>query len=514
MKRQSAKKILINRFTLIIPAILLQAGCTYAILEFIEPAKHILDIIMRTLGVIFVLYIISKPNDPSYKIMWLIIILLFPVLGAVLYLIFGNKYSGKPLRNSLDEARKLIGNPPADFEITESEKNSEKVKKDNLRVGQALSFIEKMSGFSLFENKSAKYYPSGEELFADYINDLKSAEKYIYIEFFIIEFGEMWDEILKIFQEKVSKGVDVRVIYDDLGCIGTLPGGYFKKLEKMGIKCHKFNPFIMALTGRLNNRSHRKITVIDGRVAYSGGINIGDEYINLIEKYGYWKDVGYRITGKGVDSFTYMFAEFWDAFREDTIPPEILKERNVDPEIPDGYILPYYDDPTAKYRISVMFFSEVLSQATDYAWFYTPYLMINDELYNEFLHAAERGVDVRIIMPGIPDKKVVFAISRSYYRDLMDAGVKIYEYEPGFVHAKACISDDIIGSVGSVNLDYRSLFLHFECNSIFYNASILKDIKADFEDTFTKCRKIKKSRDNNLLRALLRTVLKLFAPFC
>lgn len=514
MEHKRFKNILINRFTIIIPAVLLQAACTYFILKLIAPAKQALDIIMTILAVIFVLYLISKSEEPSYKILWLIIIILFPVLGAVLYLIFGNKSSGKPIRTSLENARKLIGNPPTDINITESEKNSEKVKKDNLRIGQTLSFIEKMSDFSLFENESAKYYPCGEELFVDYINDLKSAERYIYIEFFIIEFGEMWDKILDVFCEKVKKGVDVRIIYDDLGCIGTLPGGYFKELEKHGIKCYKFNPFIMALTGRLNNRSHRKITVIDGKIAYSGGINIGDEYINIKEKYGYWKDIGYRITGKGVDSFTYMFGEFWNAFREDTIPPKILKERNSSAESPDGYILPYYDDPTGKYRVSLMFFSEVLSQATSYAWFYTPYLMINDELYNEFMHAAERGVDVRIIMPGIPDKKVIFAISRSYYCELLGAGVRIYEYTPGFVHAKACLSDDMIGSVGSVNLDYRSLFLHFECNSIFYKASILKDLKADFENTFAKCKEIKKNEKDNIFKVVTGSVLKLFAPFC
>ncbi len=515
MKKKKFKNILVNRFAVILPALVLQGIWIYLIYIAVSPVRPVANAVLTILSVVFVLYLVSKPDEPSYKILWIIVMLIFPVLGAVLYLIFGNKATGKPLKAKLLNARRFIGNPPDEICLTENESNTDAIKKENVRIGQTFEFIEKISGFSVLKNESAVYFPSGEALYKDLLEEIKKAEKYIYFEYFIIEDGMMWDSILDILAEKAGNGVDVRVIYDDLGCIKTLPGGYYKFLNSNKIKCLKFNPFKMVLAGRLNNRDHRKIAVIDGKTAYSGGINLADEYINKKEKYGHWKDVGIKITGEGADSFLYMFAEFWDAFAEDQIPAKFLKDRNLPPDKFDGYVMPYYDSPIGKYPVSMMLFTEVLSRAESYAWFLTPYLMINDELYTEFMIAAERGVDVRIIMPGIPDKKVIFTISRSYYGQLLDAGVKIYEYTPGFTHAKACISDDILGSVGSVNLDYRSLFLHFECNSVFYNSSCLADIKKDFIETMSKSKIIGPDfKKSGIIKNIINGILRLIAPLC
>jgi cardiolipin synthase len=284
-------------------------------------------------------------------------------------------------------------------------------------------------------------------------------------------------------------------------------------LSKKGIKCIPFNPFLF-IKSQLNNRDHRKLMVIDGKVAYSGGINLADEYINEIHPFGRWKDIGFRITGEAVNSYTYMFAEFWNAFSNDKIMADSmhsLKEEKK--QTANGYILPYYDSPMRQEHVSNELFVEILSSATSYVWFYTPYLMLGDALYDAFIRAAKRGVDVRIIMPGIPDKKMVYRLSRSYYMDLLKAGVKIYEYTPGFVHAKAFIADDKIAGLGTVNLDYRSLFLHFECNAVFYEADIVEDLKKDYLATQNESREITENDiQNGLLYRFGNNVLRLIAP--
>nr|MCR5627073.1 cardiolipin synthase [Lachnospiraceae bacterium] len=303
-------------------------------------------------------------------------------------------------------------------------------------------------------------------------------------------------------------------MYDDLGSIATYSPGDVKILQNKGIKCIPFNPFF-SLQTQLNNRDHRKIMVIDGRVAFSGGVNIADEYINETHPFGKWKDIGFRINGEAVRSYTYMFVEFWNAFHtQDPIKKEMIGEYvNKKPEKYNGYLLPYYDDPINGEPTSNTFFTEVLSLATDYVYFYTPYLMLGDTLYDAFIRAAERGVDVRLILPGIPDKKMVYRISRSYYRPLLDAGVKVYEYTPGFVHAKAFVSDDKLCGIGTVNLDYRSLFLHYECFSAFYDSSVTADLKKDMEKSFNESRVVSiRDTERGILGSFLDGVLRILAP--
>jgi cardiolipin synthase len=351
-------------------------------------------------------------------------------------------------------------------------------------------------------------------MFAEMCVDLKKAEKYIFIEYFIIERGKFWDTLTEILEERAKAGVDVRVIYDDLGSIATYSLADIRDLKQKGIKCVAFNPLFF-ITTKLNNRDHRKIMVIDGKIAYSGGVNLADEYINEKELFGRWKDIGFRLTGDAVLSYTYMFVEFWNAFTKDQITRDNI-EIHVIPEtgtIDNGYILPYYDSPMRDEHTSNDFYTEILSIATDYVWFFTPYLMLGDALFDAFIRAAKRGVDVRIIMPGIPDKKFVYRLSRSYYKDLLKAGVKVYEYTPGFVHAKAMIADGKVATQGTVNLDYRSLFLHFECNSLFYKADIIESLKADYLKTLESCRERSLDEMNyGFFHNLIDSLLRVLAP--
>jgi len=505
-------KRIIGRVIAVLPAIVLQVVWYLFALQFLNGllGNHlgdILSVVFTILAIIFVAALVAKRDESSYKLLWVIIIVGFPILGAMLYLALGNKKTGRKLNSKLNESRAAL---PA-LVNKDSDKCIKEISADNKRIGQTIAHLSESAGFPVFRNESAKYYAFGEEMFGDMCDDLKSAKKFIYVEYFIIQEGKFWDSLVDIMAERAKDGVDVRVMYDDLGSIGTYSARERNKLLEKGIKCIPFNPFLL-LKSQLNNRDHRKIMVIDGNVAYSGGVNLADEYINHIVRFGVWKDIGFRITGKAVESYAYMFTEFWNAFSKDKIPaPPQWEKPGSHKQSEDGYIIPYYDSPSREEHTSNVLFTEALSLATDYAWFYTPYLILGDALFDAFIRAAERGVDVRIIMPGIPDKKMVYRLSRSYYRDLLKAGVKIYEYTPGFVHAKAFIVDDIFGGIGTVNLDYRSLFLHFECESVFYKASILKDLKKDYLETQDKCkeRKLDDQKEsgwhrfvNNLLRVI------------
>ena len=510
------KKIL-GRVIVVIPAVALQLLWYCLALRILDSLmfQHLWDFInalFSVLEVVFVTTLIARRDESSYKLLWVLVIVAMPILGAMLYLFFGNKVTGRRLKKKLTESSdKLAVTAGPNSRLFVSE-----IKEEDLRFGQILGHIFESTGFPLYRNETSKYYPFGEDMFADMCEDLKQAEKYIYVEYFIIQSGKFWDTLTQLMAERAAAGVDVRVMYDDLGSIGTYSASDRAALARRGIKCISFNPFLF-IKSQLNNRDHRKIMVIDGKVAYSGGVNLADEYINEVERFGRWKDIGFRITGEAVKSYVYMFAEFWNAFSNDKIADSSLELKSslsaVPPAPENGYILPYYDSPVRKEHTSNELFTEVLSAAVDYVWFYTPYLILGDALFDAFIRAARRGVDVRIIMPGIPDKKMVYRLGRSYYADLLTAGVKIYEYTPGFVHAKAMIADDKIGGIGTVNLDYRSLFLHFECNALFYRADILKVLKEDYLTTLQECkeREIADTKKGPLHR-FLDNVLRVIAP--
>lgn len=501
-------KRIIGRIISIAPALCIQALWYAAVFRWLKPYQGIIDIILRVLTFLFVLYVTTKRDEGTYKTLWLLIILTLPLLGAFLYLCYGNKKTAKPLGEKLDRAKKEMPS------MLEDSSDFEKLKEEDLRVSQTFDYLQNKTGFPVVRNQEATYYPIGEELFEAMLCDLKKAKKYIFVEYFIVAEGKFLNSLMDIMEEKVSQGVDVRVMYDDFGSLTTYSFRNLKKLKEKGIKCIPFNPLIV-LKGTLNNRDHRKMLIIDGEVAFSGGVNLADEYINEVKRFGHWKDIGFRLTGPAVGNYVYMFCEFWNAFSNEKIQKEYISRIVLESKKKDGYVLSYYDSPVQKDAISNNLYIELLSQATKYAYFYTPYLMLGDTLMDAFVRAAQRGVDIRIIMPAIPDKKMVFRLSRSYYSVLMEAGVKIYEYTPGFVHAKACVVDGVLGTIGTVNLDYRSLFLHFENNSLFYKASILKELEEDFLKTQQKSHEVtRKEMRHGVLYEIFNGILRIFAPLC
>ena len=501
------KKVL-GRILIVLPAVILQTLWYLLVLGVLNNLFHqyfwdALNGALSVLAVFFVTGLIAKRDESSYKLLWVMVIVAMPILGALLYFILGNKNTGKRLKKKLERSKATLCKPCVQNYV-------EEVQRNDLRIGQTLAHISQATGFPIVKNGTSRYYAFGEEMFRDMCQDLKNAKNHIYVEYFIIQSGVFWDTLADIMEQKVKEGVDVRVMYDDLGSIGTFSVADVIELKKKGIKCIPFNPFLF-IKSQLNNRDHRKIMVIDGKIAYSGGINLADEYINEKHPFGRWKDIGFRITGAGVKSFSYMFIEFWNAFSGDEISQEEVDATQE--ETGSGYVLPYYDSPMCDEHISNELFAEMLSAATSYVWFYTPYLMLGDALMDAFIRAAKRGVDVRIIMPGIPDKKMVYRLSRSYYPELLREGVKIYEYSPGFVHAKAFIADDKIAGIGTVNLDYRSLFLHFECNAVFYKTDMILELKRDFLDTQRECvEKTITDTKKNMLHRFGDNLLRVIAP--
>lgn len=503
------KKVLF-RVLNILPAVLVQLLWLALLFSWLAPWAAAISFALSIMAFLLVLYIITKQDEGTYKIVWLLLVLTFPLPGAMLYLFFGNKRTTKPLRKKL-AAVSLPAWPEDTDQLYED------LAASDARAAQAFHTVQKMTGFPLRPNRSAEYYPLGDDMFPVMLQDLEKAEKFIFVEYFILENGHMWDSMVDIMARKAAQGVDVRVLYDDLGSIGTYTWNSALKLKERGIRIAPFNPMVF-IKGTLNCRDHRKMLIIDGKVSFSGGINLADEYINRVEKHGHWKDIGFRLTGEAVGNYTRMFALFWNAFsRDDPIPEEFLAPPKALPaHTPtDGFVLSYYDSPLEPYAVSNELYIDLLSQAKNFAWFYTPYLTPGDALLGAFVRAARRGVDVRIIMPGVPDKKLIYRMGRSFYPVLLEAGVKIYEYTPGFVHAKGCLVDDIMGTVGTVNLDYRSLFLHFENNSLFYNASLLADLKADYLATQAQSRE--RTLDNikkGFWHWLMDGVLRIFAPLC
>ncbi len=512
-------KKIFGRILIVVPAIAIQVLWYLLIFKFFNNIfnDHLIDflnIVLKVLAVLFVLGIVARRDESSYKLLWVIVIVAMPILGSILYFFLGNKRTARHIDKKISKAQKSLGRD----KFCKEENVISEVKDEDPRLMQSLNYLCEDTNFPMLYNESVKYYPFGERVFEDMCKDLKNAKNYVYIEYFILEKGKFWDTLVNILAKKAQDGVDVRVIYDDLGSIGTYSRKEVNELKAKGIKCVAFNPFLFIRT-QLNNRTHRKIMVIDGEVAYSGGINIADEYINAIQPYGVWKDIGFRLTGKSVEVYRFMFMEFWNAINPSNliIPTPIPNPSNrhmvETPTEADGYILPYYDSPERNDHTSNILYTEILSQATDYVWFYTPYLMLGDALFDAFIRAAKRGVDVRLITPGVSDSKLVHRISRGYYKELLKAGVKIYEYTPGFVHAKAFISDDKIAGVGTVNLDYRSLFLHYECSSIFYKSHLIEDLKKDYLETQSECMTITVEQMTfGPFHRLIDNILRLISP--
>jgi len=525
-KQRFKKKVLFNRTIirtfLILSIILLEIGILVTIIvlaKFYNIAwLNNLYIVFEILSIIVAIPIINSRMDPSYKITWLFLMVINSVIGALLYLLFANKKFTKrekrliaPSVKSLNEALNDTNSGGISF------KTNPFVDGDLHNFAQ---YIRKYSFTEVFDNSKTTYFPWGEKAWPVMLEKLKTAKKYIFIEYFIIQPGKFWDSILEILLQKAKEGIDVRVIYDDLGCLTTLPQSYDVFLKNNGIKCCRYSKLKMIFSIRMNNRDHRKIMVIDGHIGFTGGINLADEYINEIERFGKWKDNAILIEGNAVFGLTNLFLSTWRMLNP-TEPVPNFKEyypSHLNPAVKNfkehGYVSAYGSIPYTYETVGANIYEMMCYKAKRYIYIATPYLILNNEMEDAICQAAKSGVKVKLLTPHIPDKKKVFELTRANYRMLLRRGVEIYEYTPGFVHAKMFVVDGKMATVGTINLDFRSLFLHSENGCFLYKTDSIKDIEKDFEETFKVSQRItyeeyKKTPWN---KRLLRFILKVFAP--
>ena len=455
-----------------------------------------------------VIRIIASDDNPDYKVPWLLMVLIIPVAGFMLYFLFYSRKLQRKYIKRLNEMKRYT------YE-QDDRKLFVKLQDENSTAAAQARMLCNIADTHLFTNTKQEYFSLGEEMFKRVLEDLGSAEKFIYMEYFIVEEGKFWNSILDILKKKAAVGVEVKVLYDDIVCMMTLPGDYHKILKKYGIEATPFSRLKGNADSEFNNRSHRKILVIDGKIGYTGGVNIADEYINEIVKFGHWKDIALRLQGAAVWELTRLFmVDFGINVKKLPDPRTDLYPEQ--PEISEsGYLIPFGDGPHPIYerRVGKSVIQNMLSGATKYAWMTSPYLIIDNDLCTDFENAALRGVDVRIMVPHIPDKKLVFAMTRSFYHRLMAAGVKIYEYEPGFLHAKSYLVDDAYAMIGTINLDYRSLVHHFENGVWMYRCDALNVLKTDMEDTLSKCIEVTPDiLKTNFIQRFICSVVRIFAP--
>ena len=469
-------------------------------------------LMMTVFSVAVMLYLFERDNlNPSYKLLWVVVMVLLPVTGALFYFLWGDTKLTKKQQLEINKIRDNAWK----YRDERPEVLAAVGKIDPGLVKQA-RFLDDYAKATPYQNTSAKYYPMGEDFFADYIEDLKNAKKNIFMHYFIVDEGYMWDTILDVLKQKVKEGVDVRIMYDDFGTLITLPSGYEKKLRSWGIKVGVFNPVKFTLhIGdylMLNHRDHRKITVIDNNIGYGGGLNIADEYINVITRFGVWKDTAFRIEGEAVYGLTSTFIRAWHL-----VTGEGLNYANYKPTVKketDGIIQPYFDTPLDNLNICESAYLGVINNAKKYVYITTPYLVIDNEMITSLCLAAQSGIDVKIMVPGIPDKWYVYYITQSYYKVLLEAGVEIYEYTPGFLHAKMYVSDDIQAIVGSANMDFRSMYLHFENCCSFYGGSMVQEVKKDFTETLKECRKVtlEQVKKTPLRKRIFQMIFRIWSP--
>lgn len=478
-------------------------GCVIALCYYVK-FFYLLAILTQ---IACIITIVASDDNPDYKVPWLLFVLILPIGGFMLYILF---YSRKLSRKYVKRLKELKDHA---YHKDDSALLAELEKKSPYASAQA-KMLCNIAETHLFTNTTQTYFPLGEAMFHSLTEDLKTAEKFIYMEYFIIEEGVFWNTILEILKEKVTAGVEVKIVYDDIGCMTTLPGNYFRVLRKYGIDAVPFSFLKGNADSEFNNRSHRKITVIDGKIGYTGGINLADEYINEIVRFGHWKDTAIRIEGEAVWELTKLFLIDYgiNVRKMPKTQVNLFPEQTVSAK---GYMIPFGDGPHPIYdrRVGKSVIQNMLYCATRYAWMTTPYLIIDNDLCTDLENAAMRGVDVRILVPHIPDKKIVFGMTQSFYHRLMAAGVRIFEYEPGFIHAKSYLVDDDYAMIGTINLDYRSLVHHFENGIWMYQCESIKTLKTDMEQTMDKCIEITPDMlKTTLLRRFIRAVVRIFAP--
>ena len=508
MKKNKGENNIINN---IIKIIIILIGVIIQILFFFflygatSTLSEYTTITFEVLKFISVIYIIYKRQNPAYKIIWIILLMFMPIVGFVTYMLWGNNKTPKYIKNKIEKEReqsKII--LPVNESIYEQLKNENRKKE--------VKYIYNVSKYPIYNNKEVEYYETGDKCYEKIKEDLKNAKKYILIEFFIISAGKMWDEIYEILKEKSKQGIKIYLIYDSLGSLLKKPKKLNQQLEQININYIPFNPPTPLIRSYINYRDHRKIIVIDGDIAYTGGINIGDEYINLNSRLGHWKDSCARITGESIKNFIVMFFKQWNLNTKKRVDYKELIENITPTSESNGYILPYSDNPQNKTNPAQNTYINIINNAKKYVYIMTPYLILDNETSQTLINASLSGIDVRIMTPSIPDKKLVNACTKSFYGQLLEAGIKIYEYMPGFIHSKIVVSDDNVATIGTTNFDFRSFYLNYECGIWIHNTKEEIKIKQDFINNIQKCKEITletwKNRkiDVKIMEAILRLI--------
>ena len=468
--------------------------------------------VFLVISIVAVIWIISKSDNPSYKIAWIILILIFPVFGGLFYVLFGNHRIPIKRKRQRAEIEKHLAPyvPHNTWELAQLRHE------DDAGYRQA-NYLARKGRAPVCLSTETDFQTPGEVHFERLIEELEKAQRYIFMEYFIVQKGVLLDKVLEILERKAAEGVEVRFMYDDMGSISTVPSSFAKQLRARGLKAVKFNPMTPPIHAFQNNRDHRKITVIDGIVAFTGGVNLADEYVNLKERFGYWKDSALMLKGDAVWPILLTFLENWDMAAK--VEKEDMTRYFPDPEEvaryhEDGYVVPYEDDPLDYETVGENVYRNLIDKATEYVFIETPYFIVDNEMITSIELAAKAGVDVRIIVPHIPDKHIVFLLTQAHYPQLIQAGAHVYEYTPGFIHTKACVADNLYASVGTVNFDYRSFYLHFECGVWMYRSKAVHQVRNDFLETLSYCQEItaEQMAERSAFKRLLQAIFRVFAP--
>ncbi len=517
-RRKGILSLVFSRFMIIAVLLVLQVAIIVSIYFFLYEHVKLIRAILVTFMVVMEIYLFNCDIDASAKLTWMLLLSIIPVPGAIM---FAYTMLNPGQQRVMKREAELIASTAS--AIPQDDRVMQALAVDGGDTDDLVKYLNHSGCFPAFDQTQVQYFPLGEYKFEAMLEELEKAEKFIFMEYFIIEEGYMWGKILEILLRKAEEGVDVRVMYDGMCEMSTLPAGYWKLMEERGIKARPFAPITPVLSTHYNNRDHRKILVIDGKTGFTGGVNLADEYINRIERFGHWKDTAIMLKGDAVQSLTLMFLQMWNIEEKDPVFTPYLNapvkrtglQTGIKNEEPlDGYVVPYCDNPMDSYKVGETVYMDILNRAGTYVHIMTPYLILDGELKTALQYAAQRGVEVKLILPGIPDKAIAYSLAKTHYRELTKAGVQIYEYTPGFVHAKVVVSDDEKAVVGTINMDYRSLYHHFECAAYLYKTACIPEIEKDFQETLAKCRKVtlKTIRKEKISYKLIGSVMKLIAP--
>ncbi|KXT79127.1 cardiolipin synthase [Streptococcus sp. DD13] len=453
-------------------------------------AIPVLWILLQLFSAAVALHIVNRPMNAAFKLTWAVFVLAVPVFGAIFYFIMRTNLEVVRYRRTFKRQSEVLRAymKDHDFHSDKAEKVLAKQDPEQLRL---LSYMDHYVGYPMHVNSDAVYYPSGEAMFEELLLELNKAERYIFMEYYIVDFGYMWDQILALLKEKVAQGVEVRFMYDGMNSLTFLPYHYYKTLQDYGIQAKVFSQIIPALSTVQNNRDHRKITVIDGKVAFTGGVNLADEYINRIERFGYWKDAAIKVTGEAVSNFTLMFLQMWNFNNKHPNEDLHFLQEQISQKSPhiqsDAVMQAYGENPFNDEEVAKRVYLDLIQSAQESIDVMTPYLVLDDETMDNLTYAAKRGVKVRFLLPGIYDKQSAYLAARTDFEVYLEAGIEIYEFNPGFVHSKVMLVDGKRATVGSVNMDFRSLYLNFECGLYIYNhPQVLAAIQQDFEDSYKR----------------------------